>query len=140
MGFSNKKPSNKYRELFLTGHNLELRVVRQVEDRRVMTMTPEHVSEHIALVHAAMNLYNTHDPSFIFNMDQSGCSFGKSIGRSLKKGVGRPGSIKSHTENSYYQGRFGQSNEYASGASCRGSMHALSKFSRQDAALQNCER
>ena len=39
-----------------------------------------------------MDSYRIHDPRFIFNMDQSGCSFGKIIGRSLRKGVGSRGS------------------------------------------------
>ena len=89
---SNNRPSKKYCELFLSRHNLELRAVRQVEDKCVMAMTPEHVSEHIARIKAAMDRYHIHDPPFIFNMDQSGCSFGKIIGRSLRKGVGSQGS------------------------------------------------
>ena len=35
-----------------------------------------------------MDLYRINDPKYVFYLDQSGCSFAKITGRSLRKGVG----------------------------------------------------
>lgn len=48
----------------------------------------EHVSEHLARVKAVMERYSIRDPRSFLNMDQSGASFEKMVGRSLRKGVG----------------------------------------------------
>ena len=90
-GFHNNRPSLKFCDNFLARHILESRSVRQVEDSRVDAITMEKVTEHIARVQAAMDRYHINDPRFIFNMDQTGSSFEKIIGRSLRKGVGRKG-------------------------------------------------
>lgn len=59
-----------------------------MEYNRIDAITPETLTENICRVQMVMNRYNIHDAKFIFNMDQSGSSFEKIIGRSLRKGVG----------------------------------------------------
>ena len=139
IGFSNNRPSNKYCELVLSRHNLELRIVREVEDKLLMAMTPEQVSKHIERIQATMDRYHIHDPRSIFNMDQSGCSFWKIIGRSLRRSVARWGS-----------------NLVQKRITTKGDLHRVTImpvesaarkayilcliFPRQDSALQNCQR
>lgn len=49
-------------------------------------MTKGNVSEHIDPVQEAINWYKISTASQIVNMDQSGMSFCKMVGRSLRKG------------------------------------------------------
>ena len=60
-----------------------------VEDQRITAINPSTVSEHIARIQAAFDRYGIRDPRFIFNTDQSGSSFKRMCGRSLRKGYGR---------------------------------------------------
>lgn len=60
--------------------------MQQVEDVRVAAVTKENVAEHISRVQAAIKRYNIKSAKQIVNMDQSGISFKKMVGRSLRKG------------------------------------------------------
>ena len=91
MNFRENRPSKRYVNYFMHRNGLAYHAVRQIEDKPVEEMTPEIVSEHMARVQAAMDRYNIRDPKFVFNMDQSGASFHKMVGRALRKGVASKG-------------------------------------------------
>ena len=68
---------------------LQYQSVQIVEDQRITAINPSTVSEHIARIQAALDRYGIRDPRFIFNTDQSGSSFKRMCGRSLRKGYGK---------------------------------------------------
>lgn len=88
IGFLDKRPSKSWVTQCLTRHELSYKPVRVVEDKRVLAVTEQNLCEHIARVNAVINSYRIKDAGFMFSMDQSGCSFVKMTGRSLRKGVG----------------------------------------------------
>lgn len=67
---------------------LERKSVKVIEDKRVQALTKEHLAEHIGRMKATMLRYNIKNAKYIFNLDQSGCSFQRMTGRSLRKGLG----------------------------------------------------
>ena len=75
----------------LKRHGLRTSSVQVVEDKRLLAITPSTVTEHIARVQAALDRYNIRDARCIFNVDQSGSLFARMVGRSLRKGIGKPG-------------------------------------------------
>lgn len=91
--FKNNTPSQKFIKNFLNRNGLGYRHVRQVEGLRLDALSPRNVIGHIARVRAAMKRFNINSPAQVFNMDQSGISLAKIVGRSLRKGVGPQNTI-----------------------------------------------
>ena len=91
--FRNDRPSDQWIKSFSNRHNLSCRNAQCIENKRVEAMSAANVAEHIARVQAACKRYNIKDGSRVFNMDQSGISFAKMCGRSLRKAV-TPENIK----------------------------------------------
>ena len=69
-------------------HGLQRKSVRVIEQSRVEALSKSIVAEHIARVEAACARFYIKDSTFIFNMDQSGASFEKMVGRSIIKRYG----------------------------------------------------
>lgn len=86
--FKSNRPSTSWVDGFLKRHDLVYKAVRVIDDKHVQAVSEANVAEHIAHVKAAMDRYRIKDARFVFNMDQSGASFAKMTGRSLRKGVG----------------------------------------------------
>ena len=63
--------------------------VQIVEDHRLLAINPATVSEHIPRIQVALSRYGIRDPCLIVNTDQSGSSFKRMCGRSLRKGYGK---------------------------------------------------
>lgn len=84
--FTGNRPSTTWVKKFSNRNKLSYRRVQQVEAVRVQAVSRSNVSEHIARVQAAINRYSIRSASQIINMDQSGMSFEKIVGRSLRKG------------------------------------------------------
>ena len=97
-------------------HKLEYRAVLQVEDSRVDATVPAMVMEILAKVQAAIDRYHIHDSRYILNMDQSGSSFEKIIGRSLRKSVGVKGE-NFFAKNDNDKRQLGSPHNYACGVS-----------------------
>lgn len=86
IGFKYNMPSVRWVKNFADRNHLAYRKVQQVEAARINAVTEEHICEHIARVQAAIKRYGIRSASQIVNMDQSGMSFKKMVGRSLRKG------------------------------------------------------
>ena len=84
-------PSDTCINNILKRHGLRTSSVQVVEDKRLLAITSSNVTEHIARVQAALDRYNIRDARCILNVDQSGSSFARMVGRSLRKGIGKPG-------------------------------------------------
>jgi len=69
----------------MSRHGLEYKSVRVIDDKRVAAVSEENDTEHMARVKHSMHRYHIKDAIMIFNMDQSGASFAKMTGRSLRK-------------------------------------------------------
>ena len=79
---------------FLVRHsNIDVKPLQGIECKRTDAVTMGHIGEHISRVKAALMRYNIREPRFIFNLDESGASFKKVTGRSLRKAV----TTNSHT-------------------------------------------
>lgn len=87
IGFDNNKPSNRWVKRFSQRHGLSYRRVQQVEGVRVDAVKHDVVAEHIARMEAVYKRYNIKHARQLVNMDQSGSSFKKMVGRSLRKGM-----------------------------------------------------
>ena len=62
--------------------------VQVVEDKRLAAITPTIVSEYMARIQAAIDRSDIRNSKCIFNTDQSGSSFKRMCGQSLRKGLG----------------------------------------------------
>ena len=82
--FFDLRPSRGWIDSFVKRHQLEYKAVRSIEDKRIEAVTMRVVAEHIARVEAAIKRYNITDPRYVFNLDESGASFSKMTGRSLR--------------------------------------------------------
>ena len=89
--FKNARPSQTWTRQFLERHDLDYKCTRIIEESRLSAVTKEHCAEHLARIRSIMLRYRIRDSRFIFNLDQSGASFQKMVGRSLRKGIGRKG-------------------------------------------------
>ena len=85
--FVNWRPSHYWVDDFVRRNGLDYHNVQVVEGARVESLSHEHICEHIARVGAALKRYNIRYESYIFNMDQTGCSFQKMVRYSLRKGI-----------------------------------------------------
>ena len=72
-------PSDNCIDNFIERNGVKYMTVQAVEDKRLAAITPTIVSEHIARIQAAIDRYNIRDSKFIFNIDQSGSSFKRTL-------------------------------------------------------------
>lgn len=86
IGFKNGYPSSRWIKSFSQRNNLSYKRIQQVESCRLNAVTKHHVAEHIARLNAAFKRYGITSARQVVNMDQSGTSFQKMVGRSLRKG------------------------------------------------------
>lgn len=88
MGFVafNNRPSQSFLLSFMARNGLCYRAVRQMDDERLDAVTRENIADRLARLQGAILFDNNNDSKFLFNMDQSGSSFAKMIGRLLRRG------------------------------------------------------
>lgn len=84
--FQAGEPSNTWLKSFSARQNLITKRIQQVEAARLEAVTHRNVAAHISRVQAAIDRFNIKSPSQIVNMDQTGMSFSKMVGRSLRRG------------------------------------------------------
>ena len=82
-------PSDTCINNILKGHAPHASSVQFVEDKRLLAITPSTVTEQI--VQAELGRYNIRDARCILNVDQSGSSFARIVGRSPRRGMEKPG-------------------------------------------------
>ena len=94
-GFTAGKPSRGWANAFVNRRpDLKKVAMRVIDDKRMLAISKARVAEHISRVQAICARYRIDEPSRVFNLDESGASFDKMTGRSLRRGVG-PSSDKS---------------------------------------------
>lgn len=88
MGFvaHNIRPSRPFLSNLMACNKLHCHAVHKVADERMEEVSRENVAEPIARLKKAMRRNNMSDQSILLNRDQSGSSFAKMIGRSIRKG------------------------------------------------------
>lgn len=84
--FEKKLPLLRCNRDITSRNSLSNRQVQKVEDARVNEVMKKTVLEKIDRVQAVFNRYNITIRSQVFNMYQSGMSFKKIVGKSLRKG------------------------------------------------------
>lgn len=83
--FTVNRSSTRWIKSFSVRNKLSYRRIQQLEAVRLSSITKDHISQHISHVQTSMNRYNITPADRIFNMDQSGSSLEKMVGRSLRK-------------------------------------------------------
>ena len=86
--FANNRPYLRWVDQMAKRHWLQRKAVRVIEQSRVEALSKIIVAKHIARIQDACARFYIKDSEFIFNMDQSGASLEKMVGRSLTKGYG----------------------------------------------------
>lgn len=74
-------------KLFIRRHKLRTSAVQKKENGREKYVRPEVISEHIARVAALVKRFNITSADHVFNMDQSGSSISKMVGREFRMGI-----------------------------------------------------
>ena len=86
--FKSGSPSRGWVEIFIKRReDLSKVPIRTIEDKRAEAVNPSTVGEHHGRIQAIYNRYRIRHPSQVVNLDQSGSSFDRIHGRSLRRGI-----------------------------------------------------
>ena len=91
-GFKNNRPSLSWVDGFLKRRRLTYQSIRGIDDTRTDAVALKNCAEHLSRVSSLISQYDICDTSRIFNLDQTGSSSHRMVGRSLRKGIGKIGS------------------------------------------------